>query len=106
MDSEIVKLLKATKVTSVSDLNSTVLMRLNKGPLADFLGNIVKLIDSNVSICKAAAGSLDVMKTKVMETQNQLIERQKWDITAVKNTVKTEIKSRAAVVKKNVTQGR
>jgi hypothetical protein len=30
----------------------------------------------------------------------------KRDITAVKNTVKTEIKSRAAVVKKNVTQDR
>jgi gas vesicle protein len=81
-------------------------MRLNKGPLADFLGNIVKLIDSYVSICKAAAGSLDVMKTKVMETQNQLIERQKEDIAAVKNTVKTEIKSWADVVKKNVTQDR
>jgi hypothetical protein len=41
-----------------------------------------------------------------METQNQLIERQKGNITAVKNTVKTEIKFRDAVVKKNVTQDR
>ena len=107
INSEIVKVMKATNVSSVSDLSSTVLSnKLNKGQLSNFLCNIVKLLDSSMSLCKAAAGSVDAMKSKVVDTQNQLIEMQKEEIGAVKNTVKTEFKNWADVVKNNVTQDR
>ena len=68
MKAELTRLLKATKVSSVADLTQSVLdNKLNKGPLSEYLSNFVKLIDSSVNLCKAAAGSIDEMKTKVQE---------------------------------------
>jgi predicted RecB family nuclease len=107
MKSEIARLMKATSVSSVADLNKKVLSdKLNKGPLSEYLNSFVKLLDSSLNLCKGAAGSLDEMKTKVMDTQSQLIEKKKEELATVNATVKTELKSWVDIVKKDNKQNR
>ncbi|KAL5266158.1 hypothetical protein ACHWQZ_G006719 [Mnemiopsis leidyi] len=101
MKSEMVRLMKAANVSSVADLKKSALNKLNKGPLVDFLENLVELFDNSLDLCKAAASSVDEMKTKVMDTQNQLLIRQQEDLVSVKDTVQNEMKSWADVVKKS-----
>ena len=102
MKAELTRLLKATKVSSVADLTQSVLdNKLNKGPLSEYLSNFVKLIDSSLNLCKAAAGSIDEMKTKVLDTQTQLIECQNKEISSVKEVVQEETKTWADLFKKN-----
>ena len=97
--------MKATKVSSVADLTQAVLdNKLNKGPLSEYLSNFVKLIESSMNLCKAAAGSIDEMKTKVLDTQTQLIECQKKEISSVKELVQAETKTWADLFKKNSNQ--
>ena len=43
MKSEMVRLMKAVNVSSVADLKKSALNKLNKGPLVDFLENLVEL---------------------------------------------------------------
>ena len=107
MKSEIARLMKATNVSSVADLNQKVLSdKLNKGPLSEYLSSFVKLLDSSLDLCKGAAGSIDEMKTKVMDTQSQLIDRKKEELGRVNETVKTELKSWVDIVKKDNKQNR
>ena len=107
LNAEISRLMKAVKVSTVSDLNSNTLGKLQKGPLNDFLSTFVTLLESNLSLCKAAASSIDEMKSKVLDTQNQLIHWQHEDeLAKVKDTVQTEMKSWADVVRKNDKQNR
>ena len=107
MKSEIARLLKATNVSSVADWNQKVLSdKLNKGPLSEYLSSFVKLLDSSLDLCKGAAGSIDEMKTKVMDTQSQLIDRKKEELGTVSETVKTELKSWVDIVKKDNKQNR
>ena len=66
-----------------------------------YLGNVVEgqpITYLNVSI--------DEMKNKVMETQNQLIDAKKKDLASVNEAVKTELKSWADIVKKDNKQNR
>ena len=103
MKAELTRLMKATKVSSVADLSQSVLEnKLLKGPLSEYLSNFVKLIDSSMSmyLCKAAAGSIDEMKTKVLDTQTQLIECQNKEISSVKEVVQEETKTWADLFKK------
>ncbi|KAL5249822.1 hypothetical protein ACHWQZ_G018595 [Mnemiopsis leidyi] len=106
MKSEMVRLMKAVNVSSVADLKKSALNKLNKGPLVDFLENLVELFDNSLDLCKAAVSSVDEMKTKVMDTQNQLLIRQKEDLASVKDTVQIKMKSWADVVKKSDKQTR
>jgi hypothetical protein len=101
MNLEIKKLKKAVKMTSVADLDETALQKLNKGQMSNFVCSLTKLLDENINLCKAVASSLDSMKTKVLDTQTQLIEGQKQEISTVKEVVQVEMKTRADVVKKN-----
>ncbi|KAL5267611.1 hypothetical protein ACHWQZ_G004601, partial [Mnemiopsis leidyi] len=101
LNSEMVRLMKAVNVSSVADLKKSALNKLNKGPLVDFLENLVELFDNNLNLCKAAASSVDELKSKVMDSQNQLLKRQQEDLLSVKDTVQTEMKSWADVVKKS-----
>ena len=102
MKAELTRLMKATKVSSVADLTQSVLEnKLNKGPLSEYLSNLVKLVDSSMNLCKAAAGSIDEMKTKVLDTQTQLIECQNKEISSVKEVVQEETKTWADLFKKN-----
>ena len=106
LNAEISRLMKAVKVSSVSDLNLNTLGKLQKGPSTDFLNAFVTLLESNMSLCKAAASSIDDMKSKVLDTQNQLIHRQQDELAKVKDTVQTEMKSWADVARKNDKQHR
>ena len=54
----------------------------------------------NVNTCKSAASKLDQMKTEQIENQKKLLEFQQERIDSVQQTVKTELKSWADVVKK------
>ena len=77
MKSEIARLMKATHVSSVADLNQKVLSdKLNTGPLSEYLSSFVKLLDNSLNLCKGAASSIDEMKRKVMDTPSQSIDRQ------------------------------
>ena len=101
MQAEITRLLKATKSSSIADLSQSVLEnKLLKGPLSEYLSKIVKLLDSSMNLCKAAAGSIDEMKTKVLDTQTQLIECQNNEISSVKEVVQEETKTWADLFKK------
>ncbi|KAL5246883.1 hypothetical protein ACHWQZ_G018926 [Mnemiopsis leidyi] len=93
LNSEMVRLTKAVNVSSVADLKKNALNKLNKGPLVDFLE-------------KAAASSVNELKSKVMDSQNQLLLRQQEDLVSVKDTVQNEMKSWADVVKKSDKQTR
>ena len=108
LNAEISRLMKAVKVSTVSDLNSNTLGKLQKAPSAsnDFLNSFVTLLESNMSLCKAAASAIDEMKSKVLDTQNQLIHRQQDELAKVKDTVQTEMKSWADVARKNEKQNR
>ena len=70
---ELVELLKSTNLSSISDINPTVSHNLNKGPLSRFHSSMFELLDNNMNLCKAAAGSLNTMKTQVKDTQTRLI---------------------------------
>ena len=104
MTSEIQKLLKAVNVSSASEVNESVLMRLNKNPLAQFVDSLLNLVEKNVELCKCAAGKIDQLKYEKIADQKLLIEAQHGQINSVQETVKTEIKSWADVVKKNTNQ--
>ena len=106
LNAEISRLMKATKASSVSDVNRNSLEKLNKGPMADFLCIFVGLLESNMNLCKAAASSIDELKSKVLDTQNQLINQQQEELAKVKETVQTEMKSWADVARKNDNKNR
>ena len=102
MKAELTRLMKATKVSSVAGLTQSVLdNKLNKGPLSEYLSKIVKLLDSSMNLCKAAAGSIDEMKTKVLDTQTKLIDGQEKAMSTVKEVVQAETKTWADLFKKN-----
>jgi hypothetical protein len=61
--------------------------------LSEYLNSFVKLLDSSLNLFKGAAGSIDEMKTKVMNTYSVLNDKKKEELATVKATVKTELKS-------------
>ena len=103
---EIHKLMKAVNVSSVSDINQINLQKLNKGPLSSFLLTMVRLFQKNIDLCKSAATKCDHLKTEQIEIQKQLIKTQNDQMDSVQESVKTEMKSWADVVKKNASQGK
>ena len=98
--SEMAKVLKTAKVKSTTELNDNVLLKLTKNPLADIIVRLVNLCEKNLNTCKSAASKLDQMKTAQIESQKKLLEIQQERIDSVQQTVKTELKSWADVVKK------
>merc|ERR1712023_309292 len=74
--------------------------KLNKNSLSDIILRLVNLCEKNVNTCKSAASKLDQMKTEQIENQKKLLEFQQERIDSVQQTVKTELKSWADVVKK------
>ncbi|KAL5264420.1 hypothetical protein ACHWQZ_G005491 [Mnemiopsis leidyi] len=102
MTSEIQKVLKAVNVSCASEVSESALMKLNKNPLAQIVNSLVSLIEQNVELCKCAAGKMDQLKSDKIADQKLLIELQKNQINSVQETVKSEMKSWADVVKKNV----
>ena len=64
----------------------------------------MNLIEENVELCKCAAGKMDQLKTEKIADQKQLIELQQTQMNSVHDTVKSEMKSWADVVKKNNNQ--
>ena len=101
MKSEIQKVLKAVNVSSTSELNETTIMRLNKNPLAKFVETLANLIEKNVELCKSAAGKMDQLKSEKIADQKLLLDIQKGQVNSVQETVKSEMKTWAEIVKKN-----
>ena len=96
------KILKTVKISCITDLNHSTLMRQNKDPLASMVQDLVKLFNSNLNLCKSAANKLDRMKSEQIELQNRLLNLQQNDIDSVQETVKTEMsRTWAEVAKKN-----
>ena len=57
MNPKIDKLIKALNVPSSSDISTTTLIRLNVGPIASFLVDMVKILEQNLDLCKSAAAT-------------------------------------------------
>ena len=93
MNIEIQKVLKSVNVTSAAEINETVLMRLNKNPLAKFVESLMNVIEKNVDLCKAAAGKIDQLKTEKIADQKLLLKFQQGEAKSVQETVKSEMKS-------------
>ena len=108
MDTEIVKLMKAVNVSSISEINQKSLEKtLNKGPLATFLSSIVKLFDKNMNLCKQAAVKIDQMKNEQIVLQKQVIQSKNDQLNVVQETVQTEMKrSWADIANKNTNQSK
>ena len=84
----------ASNTSSVEELNHSALMKLNKDTLANLVEKLAKLLPSNIELCKSAAGTLDNVKTELIEVQREQLK-------SVQNTVQTEMRSWSDVVKKN-----
>ncbi|KAL5263860.1 hypothetical protein ACHWQZ_G005064 [Mnemiopsis leidyi] len=104
MQSEMQKILKTANISCSSEATESALMKLNKNPLAKFVNSLLHLVEKNVELCKSAAGKIDQLKTEKIADQKLLIEFQKGQISSVQETVKSEMKSWADVVKKNTIQ--
>ena len=52
-------MLSEVKVSNLSGVSETALMKLNKGPLARITTSLVNVFEVNVSICKLAAEKID-----------------------------------------------
>ena len=104
MKTEIEKVLKSVHVASAAEINETVLMRLNKNPLAKFVESLMNVIEKNVDLCKAAAGKIDQLKTEKIADQKMLLKFQQGEVNSVQETVKSEMKSWADIAKKNTNQ--
>ena len=101
MTSEIQKVVKAVNVSCASEVTESALMKLNKNPLAQIVNSLLGLIEQNVELCKCAAGKMDQLKSDKIADQKLLIELQQTQMNSVQETVKSEMKSWADVVKKN-----
>ena len=100
--------LREAKVTNLSELNETVLMKLNKNQLVNTIISLVNVVDENINACKSAAEKIDELKSEQIELQKKCIELQGDQLETVKTTVKSELniglQSWSDVVKKNTTQ--
>ncbi|KAL5251536.1 hypothetical protein ACHWQZ_G017041 [Mnemiopsis leidyi] len=101
MTSEIQKVVKAVNASCASEVTESALMKLNKNPLAQIVTSLLGLIEQNVELCKCAAGKMDQLKSDKIADQKLLIELQQTQMNSVQETVKSEMKSWADVVKKN-----
>ena len=108
MKNTIAGVLSEVKVSNLSGLSETGLMKLNKGPLANIIISLVNVFEENVGICKSAAEKVDELKSEQIKLQQRLISLQDNQIDSVRTTVKSELstglKSWSEVVKKNNTQ--
>jgi len=86
----------ASNTSSIEKLNHSGIMKLNKDTLANLVEKLSKLLPSNIELCKSAAGTLDSVKTELIEVQRE-------QLNSVKNTVQTEMQSWSDIVKKNCT---
>jgi len=98
-------ILEATKIRTRHELNHSVLMKMNKDTLADFVSNLSTLMTDNIHLCKAAAGAIDQLKTEQLASQKTIIEQQEHQLNSVKKTVQTEMKTWSDIVKKNCETG-
>ncbi len=101
LNSTLLKLFKDTKTHAVEELNHTILVKLHKDPLADFVEKLAVLLKSNLELCKSAASTIDQMKSEQISDQKKVIGKQQEQLEAVKKTVQTEIKSWTDVVTQN-----
>ena len=100
--------LSEAKVSTLSELNETVLMRLNKNQLVNTIISLVNVFDENISTCKSAAEKIDELKSEQIELQKNCLGLQSDQLETVKTAVKSELsvglKSWSDVVKKNTSQ--
>ena len=76
MKNTIAGVLSEVKVSNLSGLDETALMKLHKGPLANIIINLANVFEENVSICKLAAEKIDELKSEQIKLQQRLISLQ------------------------------
>ena len=92
---------KSIKVNQVEDLNHSLLMKLSKDSMANLIENMAKCLNSNLDVCKSAAGLIDNLKSEKIKNQENVIDIQQKQLEKVQDTIKTEIRTWSDVVKKN-----
>ena len=96
------EILKMSKAQSVTELNHSRLMAVNKDPLATAVENLSKLMTSNLELCKSAASTIDKLKSDQLNYQKDQIKQQQEQLDSFKTTVHTEMKTAwSDIVKKN-----
>ena len=101
MKTDLQTLFSTVNVNSSTDINQSVLVKLNKNTLANFVSSFVTLMEKNVDLCKSAAVKLDELKSEQINNQKKLLEAQQKQINGVQTVIKTEMKSWTDVVKQN-----
>ncbi len=102
LETAINQILKASKTQNAEELNqSTLIQKMNKDTLANYVVNLSKLMIRNIDLCKVAAGTIDTLKTEQLVAQRTLIEQQQNQLDSVQNTVQTEMKTWSDIVVKN-----
>ncbi|KAL5268135.1 hypothetical protein ACHWQZ_G002106 [Mnemiopsis leidyi] len=100
LNSELFLLFSNKSVSTVEDLNPTVIAnKLNKNPLAKIVNDALKLMNSNLRICKSAAAKIDELKSEKLADKKALTECQQKQLDSFKSTVKTEMKTWSEIVK-------
>ena len=70
MEKELMSVLKNvtknTKTQTIDELNHSSLMRLNKDVLAKLIVDLAGCLNSNLDICKSAAGTIDDLKSELI----------------------------------------
>ena len=100
------KVLKTVKISSLSELNHSALLKLNKDPLVTLFENMCHLFTNNIELCKTAASKVDQLKSEQLDSQREIIKMKQDKLDSVENVVKSEIKSWAEVVNKNTNQSK
>ena len=75
-------------------------MKLNKNPSAKHFENLVNLVEKNNNVCESAAGKMDQLKSEKIAGQKKLFEIHLGQAESVQETVKSEMKSWADIMKK------
>ena len=83
METELQKLFRTVNVNSSSDVNQSVLAKLTKSSMSNFISSFVTLIENNIELCKTAAVKLDQLKSEQLESQKKLLEMQEDQIIGV-----------------------
>ena len=93
--------LKSAKVDNAGELNQTVMMKMHKGPLVNCVERLFELLQSNIELCRSAAGKIDRLQADCIQSKSDLIALQQNKLDTVQTSVRKEMQSWSDIVQKN-----
>ena len=104
LKAKISELLKISKATSVTSLSDSMLDKVKKPDLIKVIRSFISVCEENIDLCRSAAEKIDELKDSNLTSQRELIECQKSETNSIQTAVKSELKTWSDVVKKNIKQ--